>query len=746
MFRLAALSTTVLLALVSLARADGLIIVDDPPNLPDDSVRHSFAPLTIKRHKVSVDIKKQVARTRVDQVFYNPHGRRLEGTYLFPVPEGAHVDEFSMEIDGEVKQAELLSAEEAREIYEEILREQKDPALMEYAGRKAFKVRIFPIEPHSRKRIRLEYTQVLRADHGLVEYRYPLNTERFSAEPIKRVAMKVDLRATAPLKTIYSPTHEVDVQRKGKKRAVVGFETKDARPDKDFKLFYGKAEEEIAMNLLTHRPESGPGYFLLLASPGERTGKEEVAKKDVVFVLDTSGSMEGKKLAQAKDALRYCVGRLNKGDRFQVMRFSTGVEALLDGLVPATKANRKKAKKGIGRFEGRGGTAIHSALDRSLSLAAGQEEDRPCFVVFLTDGKPTVGTTDEDKIVEMVKRRTEKKTIRTFSFGIGTDINTHRLDRISKTTRGSTEYVLPDQSIERVVSNFYDRIAYPVLASPELSFSGDARAMKVHPSPLPALFRGEQLVVLGRYRGSGSTAVKIEGTVNEETEKIVEEFSLPAPGDAGEQSFVARLWATRRVGFLLNEIRLHGEKKELKDEVVRLAKEYGIVTPYTSYLVAEDEALARRRDGDDRGFRFQSTRSLDEAARRVPRAQGGGGGGLSSSSGEQAVRAARSTKALESAQQVGASERASRIARGKRSGRSQADARRVVKGKTFYRRDKTWVDAKALALDDPRKVEVTLGSEEYLALFQKHPNAADWLSVGKRVKVVIDGVLYVVTG
>src|SRR4029079_11333200 len=166
-------------------------------------------------HHVTVDIKDQVAVTSVDQEFVNPNGQQLEGTYLFPLPAGAHIDKFSMDINGKMQEAELLPADKARSIYEDIVRRHRDPALLEYVGKGAFRVRIFPIEPNSTKRVRLKYTQLLKADSGLVEYTYPLNTEKFSARPLKDVSVKVDLNCKRPIKSVYSPSHNVDIRRHG---------------------------------------------------------------------------------------------------------------------------------------------------------------------------------------------------------------------------------------------------------------------------------------------------------------------------------------------------------------------------------------------------------------------------------------------------------------------------------------------------------------------------------------------------
>ncbi len=256
------------LALLASARADGFIVIHNPPpfappfppgpphRMPMPPPRpYIFAPLEVVFHKVEVDITGQKAVTRVEQEFFNPNNANLEGEYIFPIPKGAHLDKFTMRIGDKDMEAELLDAAKARAIYEDIVRRQKDPALLEYTGRAAFRVRIFPIEPHSRKKVTLAYTELLKVDGGLANYTYPLNTEKFSAQPLKTVSMRVTLNQDAPIKALYSPSHTVEIKREGEKRAVIGWEASNTRPDTDFQLLYSTAETEVGVHLLTHKRE-----------------------------------------------------------------------------------------------------------------------------------------------------------------------------------------------------------------------------------------------------------------------------------------------------------------------------------------------------------------------------------------------------------------------------------------------------------------------------------------------------------
>ncbi|MDD2708077.1 MAG: VIT domain-containing protein [Verrucomicrobiae bacterium] len=732
--------------------ADGFIIIDRPhppirPHpMPMPPARHEFAPLEVSHHHVNVRIRNQFATTEVDQEFYNPNPAQLEGTYLFPIPKGAQINKFTMNINGKPVEAELLAADKARKIYEDIVRTMKDPALMEYAGRDVFKVRIFPIEANGRKKITISYTQLLAADSGLASYIYPLNTEKFSSKPLKNVSVKVDMETQRPLKTIYSPSHNVEIKRQGARQATIGFEASDIRPDQDFQIVYSEESADIGMKLLCFRQNNEDGYFVLLATPGLDDGKKTVIPKDVVFVLDTSGSMVGDKLKQAKKALLFCVENLNEADRFEIVRFSTEAESLFGKLQDNNEGNRQKAASFINNLRAIGGTAIEEALDKALAVRP-EKTGRPSVVIFLTDGQPTVGVTSEEEILKAIKKHNETRA-RVFCFGIGNDVNTHLLDKITDETRAFSQYVLPTEDIEVKVSNFYNKIREPVLTNPTLTFGSGIKAVKMYPSPLPDLFKGEQLVLAGRYSGAGHAAVTLEGTVNGETRRITDEVRFPEK--ATDHEFIPRLWATRRIGFLLNEVRLRGDNAELRDEITELARQFGIVTPYTAFLITEDEGrrnvpLARqslRSFAEDHDAKKESSNlRRDFAAAKF---------------GEPALASARSSIHLNQANTVEESlsfanaeaqrnlaasapaETASRIAQ-------YTQQNRFVNGRAFYQNGSQWVDSKTQAGQFKQRVQVAFASPEYFALAEKRPETRSWLALGRNVQFVLDNTLFEVT-
>jgi Ca-activated chloride channel homolog len=728
-----------LLGPLSNACGDGFIVVERPFLV---RLGHfPFAPLEVASHHVEVKIDGQVAITSIDQEFYNPNDQRLEGTYMFPVPKGAHIDKFSMEIGGKMVDAELLRADKARQIYEDIVRKMRDPALLEYAGRDLFKVRVFPIEPRSRKPIKISYTELLRSDAGTVTYSYPLSTEKFSAQPIKSLSVKVEVKTEQPLASIYSPSHKVEIKRDGANRAVIGYESKDEKPDTDFQLVYSAEARDVGLSLITHKPAGEDGYFLLLAAP-TITKETKLAPKDVVFVVDTSGSMAGPKLQQAKKALEFCVENLNNEDRFEIVRFSTEAESLFGKLVDADSEHRKRASNFIADLKPIGGTAIADALQSALK-ARTEKTERPFLIIFLTDGLPTVGTRNPDEIVAEVKKA---GSARIFSFGIGSDVNTQLLDQIAEGTRAFSQYVLANEDLEVKVSSFYTRIKEPALTNVRLEFGGGVRTSKLYPAQLPDLFKGDQLVVTGRYTGSGDVEAKLTGIANGREQT----FTYKVKFNDSSNDYVARLWATRRVGFLLDEIRIHGETNELRDETTDLARRYGIVTPYTAYLIVEDEDRRRVPMTE----RSMQSMSADSAARaEVSKAWGGF---KEKKDGEDAVANARSQNAFKFADQSaasiysGAAESLRGFAVTAPAARAESDhlmqytqQSKFVNGRAFFQNGKQWVDTNAQ--NATKRERVQFNSEAYFDLLKKHPEAAPWLALGQNVLLALDDTLYEIT-
>ena len=543
-------------------------------------------------------------------------------------------------------------------------------------------------------------------------------------------------------------------------RATVGFEAKNVRPDTDFQVVFTKARDDIAAHLMAFRDGTDDGYFLLLLSPGLDTQPDHVLPKDVVFVLDTSGSMAGDKLKQAQKALLFCIENLGGTDRFEIIRFSTEVEPVFGRLADTGEKNRDQAAQFLKDLKPIGGTAIEAALSTALKLRP-EKSDRPFVVIFLTDGQPTIGSTSEDEIVTQVDRASGGAT-RVFCFGIGTDVNTHLLDRITEKTRAVSQYVLPEEDIEVKVSGFFSKIKEPVLAGPTLTADGPVRLAKMYPSPLPDLFRGDQLVLTGRYDRGGRAALRLEGMVNGKKREFV--YNVEFLERETAQAFIPRLWAARRIGFLLDEIRLRGENAELRDEVADLARRFGIVTPYTSYRIVEDEErrsvpvaqrslqilgadpVARAEAG-----RFYDSFNADKSGQRGVGAARSYGGLKAADKPDIAV--AQSTAEVEwnVAQEMAVSgptpapSSAAFKSMGATAGAVTArmtQQSRFIAGRNFFQNGSQWVDSNAQNLRNPKRVQIPFNSTDYFALMKKHPEAWPWLSLGRNIQLVLGDTLY----
>ena len=663
----------------------------------------------------------------------------------------------------------------------------KDPGLLEYMGGNLFRVSVFPVPANGLQKIELEYSQTLAFDGGLYKYVYPLKTADKASRTLEDFTVAVRLNSKIPIKSIYSPTHKVGISRKGDKEAVIGFEEDKALLDRDFELYYTVSQKEFGLNLLAHAARDDKGFFMMMLAPSVAT-PETVMPKDVTFVFDTSGSMAGSKIEQTRKALEYCVKKLHDGDRFNIIGFSTDVAPFKEALVDVSTRNREEALDFIRKVEARGGTAINDAL--AAALAMNYERKRPAIILFLTDGRPTVGETEPDAILGNASKG-NKSGARVFVFGVGEDVNAHLLDKIAGQNGGLSQYVAPDEDIEVRVSSLADKMSRPVLAKVRVEVDKLKTSM-VHPGTLPDLFSGDQITIFGRYAGSGDSVIRLVGEVNGEKREFVYEGTFPAAN--ADNTFIPRLWATRRVGFLLDEIRLRGENAELKDEVVRLSREYGIMTPYTSYLVLEDDkayaqhgiernvdrlSTAEAKDGD--GFLYARKEaekmeplriklpkplftgtpsplgmeraespaspqvapvfgmdSVDIAAAGPSEAGAGGAIGGRRVPGIYAGRATGATSSLREdsgARAIGMS-KAIQEYKGRENAANDIATVKHVGRKVFTLIDGRWIDN---AFKKELKITTVLfGSDDYFKLLSDKPELKDSLALGTKVTVVLD--------
>ena len=684
--------------------------------------------LPISSIKIDTKIQSQVATTHVEQVFRNDNDFMMEGTYLFPIPESASIAEFAI-WDGDRRLVgEVRSKEEARRIYDEIVRRQRDPGLLEYAGKDLFQASIFPILPHADKKLEITYTQVVHAESGTVAYRYPLGTGRQITQ-VGSVAGRVEVESKDPLRNVYSPTHVIDVKRNTDRKSVVSFETERGKELQDFQLFYTISKDDFGLTLLTHREPGRDGYFLLMISPKDDWSEQEYSAKDVVFVVDTSGSMaEEGKMEKARSALLYGIRILRPQDRFNVISFA-GEEHLMEtGLIAADEQGRQRGETFVKALRPVGGTNINQSLLASLRQFS--ESDRPKILVFMTDGLPTVDETNISKIIDNVHKAT-RSGIRLFSFGVGYDVNTALLDKIASDNGGMSDYVEPKEDLEVKVSNFFSKVNYPVLTDLNLDLGG-VKTDLMYPRGIPDVFRGSQVTLIGRYSNPNDLAsirLKLSGK-SAGSMRSYEYQNLRFPLREEANDYLPRLWATRRVGWLMEQVRTNGEQRELRDEIVDLGTRYGIVTPYTSYLALEGR---------------ETTQLVPQPRAVNGRAAGMGVGGVMN-----APKGALDSPAAESVVVVGeeAVKQSKLERRQKEADRIEEyeakDTRAVkrVSSKTFYMRDGVWSDADFKADAGLPETTVTFGSEAYFELLNQKPKLAEYFALGERIVVVFEGRVY----
>lgn len=709
-----------LFLLLSLLVVVGRASAQEPTPRPPDIIGPpiwQFDGLRIAYQRVNVTVENQVATTHIDQLFVNDNDWMLEGQYLFPLPAGAAVSQLTMWVDGQPIEAKILERDEAQQIYDTIVRQLRDPALLKYVGTQAIQANVFPIPPRSERRIEIEYTHLLPADNGLIHYAYPQSTDLYTNTPLDEQSIRVEVRSNEAIRAIYSPSHRVDIFRDGNFRAVVGYEAFDVTPDQDYELYYTVSPEDIGLNLLSYKEAGQDGFFLLLVAPAVEV--DEMIAKDVILVMDTSGSMEGEKMQQAKAAARYVVTHLNVEDRFNVVAFSTGVRLFRPELAGAGAVD--EAVSFINNLEAIGGTNISQAL---LEAAALSDATRPTTILFLTDGLATEGITDTPLLLENVQQAMPGNA-RIFTFGVGDDVDTLLLDSLAANQRGTTTYVRPFEAIDEKVSAFYAKISAPVLANIALDFGG-VTVEQLYPTELPDLFAGTQLVLAGRYRSGGAGTITLSGEVNGRPQTFA--YTDNTFRSSGGDAFIPRLWATRAIGHLLTQIRLHGENPELVQSIVNLSIRYGIITPYTSYLIEEDDIFSQTgRSG------IAEEVITDLAAAPAP------------NTGADAVAEAAAAGAMAEAEAPMAMP--TRTAAGTPSpgvdvvANVAETAVRYVGSKTFLLRDGVWMDT-AFDSDTQTPQQVGFASDAYFDLISAAPELGSYFALGARVLVVYGGQVY----
>jgi Ca-activated chloride channel family protein len=717
---------------------------------------------------VNATVRDGVAQTEVSHVFRNRSSAPQEGDFVFPIPAGATVSSFAM-YDGETKlPAHLLEKEDATRTYEEIVRSRRDPALLTYQGRAALRARVFPIAPGNSRRLTLKLVTVLPREGDAKKYVWTLVGPHLpSNKRPESLSVRVMVDGKQPVGNVYSPTHEIRTRRDSDSRVVASWEMDKNDPlleNTEFSLYMSSGKgNSVALSALTHNASlpqvaslSGAmrqsGYFMVIASPAipEKEIRANTLPRRVVMVMDRSGSMQGKKIEQAKGALKFALGKLRPQDSFNILTFSDRVENFAPEPIAATPENQKRAEAFVEDIVADGGTNINDALKTGLAMFP--ERGSGNTLLFFTDGEATVGVKQPEAIIRNAIAANERR-VRCFVFGVGYDVDVPFLDEVSQKLRGDADYVRPDENIEVKASQFVAKTSAPVLANLKLTVEG-AKVGEIFPKPddLPDLFAGSQLVLVGRYTGDTAAKITITGEANGKPQTYTLNARFPALDTSSD--FLPRLWAGRKIGYLMDEVRLNPEaeaKKERIEQIIALSREFGILTPYTAMFVPEPGTTDTEQLGRTRTLDTNQPSNLSAGVGMGGFGGSGGGAGQAPAgpvsagrpalrSGEAAVNMSQLNRAQKGQGTVGNLD-ALRSQSGEDKKQALEVAKRIqnVAQRTFYQQGKQWTDATY----DPKKqkevVKIKLYSPAYFALTRRNADFAKWASLGNTVLITANG-------
>lgn len=694
-------------------------------------------PVQVTAVDATVNVRNQAATTTLVISLRNPSNRRQEAELMVPVPDSAVVRGLDFQGGGSEPSAQLLPREEARRIYNEIVSRAKDPALLEFAGLNVIRSSVFPVEPNGTQKIKLIYEMLLKADGDRFDYLLP-RSEALDYRVPWRVTMNI--RSKKKISTVYSPTHPLNVKRINDTHVQVTLPDHAASTPGPLRVSCLVTDNGVTASLFAYPdPKSGGGYFLLLAGVpplSKQVIQANAAKREVTLVIDRSGSMNGPKLKQVREAAMQVIAGLEMGEAFNVIIYNSAVESFSTQPVIKTEETETAVRRYLAGMTARGGTNIHDALVEALRQKPTRE--MLPLVLFLTDGLPTIGQTSEKAIRAMVKTGNPFKR-RVFTFGVGVDVNTPLLEAVADTTRATSEFVLPTEDVEVKVAAVFKRLTGPVLADPVMTVfdaSGGAalgRTIDLMPSRLPDLFDGDQLVLVGRYLGDKPIQFKLEGNYLTKPRTFAFDFELD--NATTKNAFVPRLWASRKIAMLIDAIRTMGADtgrpgapvptndprfKELVDEIVKLSTEFGILTEYTAFLAREGTDLSNERLSEIRreasynfSRRAMSTRS-----------------GMASTNQDNNIKLGKAQSRLNSTNSY----------YDQNMRQVEISSVQQINDRTFYRRGNQWIDSRLISSSAKPIKTVRVGTEEYAQIAAKlaEKNQQGCMSFKENVVIEID--------
>ena len=558
-------------------------------------------PLTIGYHKVSVDIRDQIARTTIEESFVNHTDRRMEGVFYFPLPQDASIAGFGMWINGELVEADVVEKQRAREIYETILRERRDPGLLEWTGGNIFKARVFPIFAHSEKRIKITYTQVLPMRDGKYLYHYALQSEMLQLNPLRELLLDVRVSSTKPIKNVTCKTHDARLS-KTSYSAQVEFAAKEYTPKSDFEVVVEADPDSSPVTMIPHQ-RGDDGYFLALVTPPNDSGgweRELVGDGeplDLLILADTSGSMDATARQKQDAFLAGLLGALGEKDTFNIAACDVDANFFSEEPVAASEKEVWKALEFLAKRDSLGWSDLEGAFSSAMKRAG-----KGTHVVYIGDGVATTpGSNPEALAKRLVQMYKIQGSVGTFhAVAPGSTFETPVLKAVASLGGGSMRQMGTSNPPVQAALQLLLEMTRPGLRDMDIIFEG-MRTARVYPESIPNLQAGTQQIVVGRYLPEGDTQtgkLRVSGVLDGKAQKFSAEVSLANAEDGN--SFIPRLWARMHLDYLLQQ----GRSQAIKEDIIALSEEFHIMTPYTSFLVLESDE-DRRRFGVKRRFRMR---------------------------------------------------------------------------------------------------------------------------------------------
>lgn len=579
-----------------------------PPTFRDETF--AVARPTVLLSKVLITVSESFVEYRIDQTFFNNNDFPLDAIYLLPVEKDAE-PATEVRVNSAVTPYDAVSPEEFFPTLRELTTSMQDPSLLALAGKRLIVVRSLHMGIRQQKSIRIHYRVPLRLENDQLDLVLPLDGERYSLGPVGELDIQVRFKMSRPVRNVFSPSHHIVITREAAHRCLVTSRMEQRRIREDFRLVTTFSSEELDLRILVHRTKGAKGAFMALVSPPIVPPQVREPDKDVVFLLDASGSMGKVGLGFAKRSVVFGLERLGPKDRFNVLSISTRVQRLSERMLPATGENVMEASRFVNSVAGAGGTDLYNGLIESLEQFTTRK--RPGIIMLAGDGRGTVGTVNPEAIAEDVRRYNRNRT-RLFVLALGNQADMALLDKLATLNHGTCYHFVGTEDFPSVMNRFFSGVSPPQVSDISLEYQ-DISPEEVDSDPIPDLFGHDSLTIFGRYgdKRDISSKVKLRGKIRGRTRTLNQTVMFPL--SEPENSYVPALWAMRRMAYLLEKDWLKGPKPEVREQIVNLSKEFGFKVPFPVTASGSDRyPPAGHEDGSRLLWRYKTSNVVSDVA------------------------------------------------------------------------------------------------------------------------------------